>query len=153
MNLVPHIQFELPNRILNHQSCVNSSNQEHICKTKQLQVHIEIEWIKRTFWKFLRRNLMLHLNTANSQMFHSILIITKENRTTYVFFICAFSAYRFLANLLALAPSSCTTTKLNKRKRKHQYKTEHQKNGRRGGTVSPIGGHPRPTFRACSDRL
>jgi hypothetical protein len=152
MNLVPNIQFELPNRILNHQSCVNSSNQEHLCKTKQLQVHIEIEWIKKTFWNFLRRNLMLHLNPVNSQMFHPILIITRENRT-YVFFICAFSAYRFLANLLPLAPRSCTTTKLNKHKRKHQYKTEHQKNDRRGGTISPIGGHPLPTFRACSDRL
>lgn len=39
---------------------------------------------------------------------------------TYVFFIYAFSAYRFLVNLLPLAPSSCSTTKSNKHTCKHQ---------------------------------
>jgi hypothetical protein len=42
--------------------------------------------------------------------------IQKEgNRaSTHVFFICAFSAYRFLANLLPLAPSNFTHDNMKK---------------------------------------
>jgi hypothetical protein len=57
----------------------------------------------------------------------------KKRIITYVFFICAFSAYRFLAKLLPLAPNICTATKSNKHKHDHQShdpSTKHFTKGR-----------------------
>lgn len=74
----------------------------------------------------------------------------KHSTSTYVFFICAFSAYRFLANLLPLAPSNCHRTNARASATEtHQKKWTEEGGG--GGNINSLSpaGHP---WIACAPR-